>query len=228
MFTQRGAAECGIGSNRRKMGLTGLRAEWNLLGQVVDGTRFEEAGKPLSGVTSLLLQWNSGDVSAREALLERVHAELTAIAGRRLAGERHALTFEPAALVNEAYLKLIDLDRIDWQNRAHFFAMAARLMRQVLIDHARKRDAAKRDGGVRVTWTGVDPSSDPPQTDVLLLNGALDKLAEADPDRARLVELRFFGGLTIEETAEVLGSSPATVKRHWDVARGWLHRAMKA
>ncbi len=178
-------------------------------------------------LTALLLQWNSGERAARDRLIERVHEELTEIARRRLAGERRALTLQPAALVNEAYLRLVDMNRVDWRNRAHFFAMAATLMRQILIDHARKRGAAKRDGGVQVTLSDATPEIAQPETDVLMLNRALERLAEIDPDRARLVELRFFGGLTIEETASVVGSSPATVKRHWDVARGWLYRAMR-
>ena len=181
----------------------------------------------MSDVTSLLLRWGQGESDAGDALMQRVHAELLAIAERRLVGERHAATLQPAALVNEAYLKLVDMQRVEWKNRAHFFGIAAQVMRQILIDHARRRLAAKRDGGVRVTLARVDAGSDPPATDVLMLNEALDELGRVDPDRARLVELRFFGGLTIDETAEILGSSPATVKRHWDVARGWLHRRMQ-
>ena len=179
----------------------------------------------MSEVTELLLQWNTGDQDVQAALIEHIYSELNAIAARQLRNERH-VDLQPNALVHEAYCRLIDLNRVEWQNRAHFLAMSARIMREVLIDEARKRNAAKRDGGIQVTLSGVFPESDNPSTDVLMLHEALERLAEADPDRARLVELRFFGGLTIEETAVVLDISPATVKRNWTVARGWLYREL--
>lgn len=177
----------------------------------------------MADVTELLLRWNSGDDEAQSLLLEELYAELKRIAAIRLAGERHALELQPSALVNEAYLKLVDLDRIEWHNRAHFLAMSSKIMRDILIDYARRRGAAKRDGGRQVTLTGLT-SNDDPGTDVLALHEALERLATIDADKARLVELRFFGGLTIDEAANVLGISPATVKRDWDVARGWLFR----
>lgn len=181
----------------------------------------------MSDVTELLLRWNSGDEPAKAALIESIYSELNAIATRHLANERHVVELQPNSLVHEAYIKLIDMNRIEWQNRAHFLAIAAKVMREILVDHARQRSAAKRDGGRRITLSGIAIDSDRPATDALMIHKALEQLAEIDPDRARLVELRFFGGLTIDETAAVLGTSPATVKRNWDVARGWLYRALK-
>ena len=181
----------------------------------------------MSEVTELLLQWNSGDPEARAALVEAIYAELNVVAARQLRRERHG-DLQPNALVHEAYCRLIDLDRIDFQGRAHFLAVAARIMREILIDEARKRNAAKRDGGIQVTLTGALAHESGPSTDVLMLHEALERLAEADPQRAHIVELRFFGGLTIEETAAVTGLSPATVKRNWAVARGWLYHTMNA
>lgn len=179
-------------------------------------------------VTALLLRWNGGDEEAREALVEHVYDELVRIAASHLAGERSKLDLQPEALVHDAYLRLIDMDRIDWRNRAHFLAIAARVMRRILIDEARQRRAAKRDGGLQVTMTGKLAVADRLATDVMMLHEALEQLAEVDPERAQLVELRFFGGLTNDEAAEVLGKSPRTLKRHWEVARGWLYRAMQA
>ncbi len=180
----------------------------------------------MSDVTELLLQWNDGDEEARAQLMEKIYSELRTIAARYLANESNAIELQPSALVNEAYMRLIKLNRIDWQDRAHFFAMSARIMREILIDEARKRGAAKRDGGVQVTLTNLASNSQNPTTNVLMLHEALDRLAEVDPERARLVELRFFAGLTIDETAAVLGKSSATVKRSWEVARGWLFQMM--
>lgn len=181
-----------------------------------------------SDVTALLLRWNGGDEEAREALVDRVYDELLRIAASHLAGERSKLDLQPEALVHDAYLRLIDMDRIDWRNRAHFLAIAARVMRRILIDEARQRHAAKRDGGLQVTMTGRLAVADRLGTDVMMLHEALEQLAKVDPERAQLVELRFFGGLTNDEAAEVLGKSPRTLKRHWEVARGWLYRAMQS
>ena len=181
----------------------------------------------MSEVTELLLQWNTGDHAVRDALVEAIYAELNIVASRQLRGERLG-DLQPNALVHEAYCRLIDLNRIDFQGRAHFLAVAARIMREILIDKARKRNASKRDGGVQVTLSSALVGDGRPSTDVLTLHDALERLAEADPQRAHIVELRFFGGLTIEETAEVIGLSPATVKRSWTVARGWLYHAMNA
>lgn len=181
----------------------------------------------MSDATALLRKWNSGDAQAREALLNQVYTELTAIAGYHLAGESNVSELQPASLVNEAYMRLIDLDRIAWQDRAHFLSMAGHVMRQILIDHARKRRAVKRDGGVRVTISGLAQPASEPQTDILMLHAALEKLALVDPERARIVELRFFGGLTIDEAAIVVGRSSRTLKRQWEVARGWLYQEMR-
>ncbi len=180
----------------------------------------------MADVTELLLQWNSGDEIARAELMQEIYSELRGIAARHLAGERNQGELQPSALVNEAYLRLIDMNRIEWQSRAHFMAMAARIMREILIDESRKRNAAKRDGGIQVTLSGIFAAVDSPTTNALMIHEALERLAEADPDRAWLVELRFFGGLTIDECAEILEVSPATVKRSWEVARGWLYRAI--
>lgn len=180
----------------------------------------------MSDVTELLLLWNSGDEDARSSLIEKIYAELNAIAARHLANERQVIELQPNSLVHEAYLRLVDMNRIEWQSRAHFLAIAATIMREILVDKARKRKASKRDGGQQITLSGSFLAIKEPTTDALMLHDALERLAEADPERAYLVELRFFGGMTIEETAEVMGKSPATVKRNWEVARGWLYRAM--
>ena len=180
----------------------------------------------VTDVTELLLLWNSGDEAAHAELMQETYSELRRIAARQLANEQNEGVLQPSALVNEAYIRLVDMNRIEWQNRAHFMAMAARIMREILIDEARKRNAAKRDGGIQVTLSGAFAAVDNPTTNALMIHEALEHLAKADPDRARLVELRFFGGLTIDECAEVLDVSPATVKRSWEVARGWLYRAM--
>ena len=177
-------------------------------------------------VTSLLLAWRGGDTGARDRLAAVVYPELRLLADRQFRGERAQHTLQPTALVNEAWLRLSGLDRIDWQDRAHFVRMAARLMREILVDHARRRDAAKRDGGKRVTLTGLDVAAEETELDVMALDAALLRLETLDPDKARVVELRYFGGLTIEETAEAMGSSPATVKRHWQAARMWLYDAL--
>lgn len=177
----------------------------------------------MTDVTQLLLKWNGGDSSARADIMEALYSELRSIAARHLASERSG-DLQPSALVNEAYLRLIDLNQIDWQNRAHFLAMSAKVMRDILIDEARKRNAKKRAGGIQVTLSGLASESDGPSTNALVLHEALERLADIDADRARLVELRFYGGLTLEETAEVMGTSVATVKRSWQVVRGWLHK----
>ena len=180
----------------------------------------------VTDVTALLSDWNSGDPEARAQVMERIYSELGVIASRYLAREGAAVELQPTALVHEAYLKLAGMNRVDWEGRAHFLAMAARLMREYLIDTARRRRAAKRDGGIRVTLSGTPDDGDQESTDILALNEALDRLAKADPDRALIVELRFFGGLTVEETAEVTGQSPSSIKRSWRVARGWLYQQM--
>ncbi len=177
--------------------------------------------------TTWLAAWRQGDLSARDRLVDAVYPELRAIAQRQLGGERAGHTLQATALVNEAYMRLGGLERIEWRDRVHFVHMAARIMREVLVDHARRRAAHKRDGGERVSLTGLDlADGDAGGIDVAALDGALAALERFDAEKARIVELRYFGGLTIEETAEALGSSPATVKRHWQVARSWLFEAL--
>ena len=178
---------------------------------------------PPGNVTQLLFAWSHGDRAALQGLVPVVYGELRRIAGRYLRRERLDHTLQPTALVHEAYLKLIDQQRAQWQNRAQFFGVAAQVMRRILVDHARTHAAAKRGGGVRPV-TLVDAAGALPARgiDVLALDDALARLTALYPEQGRLVELRFFGGLTIEETGEVLEVSPATVKRQWAVARAWL------
>ena len=176
--------------------------------------------------TTLLSAWRAGDQDARDRLIGIVYPELRAIARRQLLNERGDHTLQPTALVNEAYMRLARLDRIDWQDRVHFVRMASRLMREILVDHARRRTAGKRDGGERIPLTMLDLQAPEGDIDMVALDAALNRLAEVDPARAQLVELRYFGGLTIEETAEALSISPATAKRHWQAARAWLFEAL--
>ena len=178
-------------------------------------------------VTELLALWSNGDVSARDALVPLVYDELRKIARRCLASQRADHTLQPTALVHEAYLRLARRDSLDWRDRVHFFAMAAQMMRQILVDHARKQAAAKR-GGNAITLV-IDEAlvaSKESNLDVLALDAAMTKLASLDPRQCQIVELRFFGGLSIEETAQVVNISPATTKREWATARLWLHQAM--
>jgi RNA polymerase sigma-70 factor, ECF subfamily len=191
----------------------------------------DRATAPSSDVTRLLRAWSAGDEAALDALLPIVYAELHAQAARamRRAGDGH--TLQPTAVVHEAYLRIASGPDGGWQGRAHFFGVAAKVMRSVLVDHARARVAAKRGGvgarlGLSAAW---DVATDDPAdggVDVLALDAALDRLASFDPHRARVVELRYITGLTIEETAAVLGVSPATIKREWTVARAWLRREL--
>ena len=181
-------------------------------------------------VTRLLLDWSRGDRTALDRLMPLVYDELRALAARSLRSERSAHTLQGTALVHEAYLKLVDQRQVRWQDRAHFFAVAAQVMRRILVDHARRHGAAKRGGGVAaLALEDVALAAAPgPTVDWVALDRALDRLATLDSRQARIVELRFFGGLTIEETAEVLRVSPATVKNEWSLARAWLHRELQA
>jgi RNA polymerase sigma factor (TIGR02999 family) len=178
-------------------------------------------------VTELLARWRSGDAAARDILVPIVYDELRRIARRCLAGQRHSHTLQPTALVHEAYLRLARHDSVDWQDRAHFFAMAAQMMRQILVDHARKRAAAKRGGNAPTIVVNEDAAIvQAPGLDLLVLDDAMRQLASLDSRQSQIVELRFFGGLSIEETAQVMNISPATTKREWSTARLWLHNAM--
>ncbi len=180
-------------------------------------------------VTELLTRWSSGDTSARDALVPLVYNELRRIARRCLSGQRSDHTLQPTALVHEAYLRLVRYDAIDWRDRAHFFALAAQIMRQILVDHARKQTAIKR-GGNAVTLVVDEASAVTKQTnlDLLALDDALKQLASLDPRQSQIVELRFFGGLSIEETAQAVNISPATTKREWATARLWLLNEMNS
>jgi RNA polymerase sigma-70 factor, ECF subfamily len=182
----------------------------------------------LPDVTRLLLSWRQGDEAALEQLIPMVHGELRRIAGRCMAGERAGHTLQATALVNEAYLRLVDVRRVDWHNRAHFLAMAARLMRRVLVDAARAKRSGKRGGdAVRVTFAEDLPITAEPAQDLVALDAALEALAKFDARKSRVIELRYFGGLTIEETASVLRVSPDTVMRDGKLANAWLMRALR-
>ena len=174
-------------------------------------------------ITAILGNWTLADAHAREAVFAQLHVALSSIAARQLGGEHSGdVLLEPGMLVNEAFLKLADLNEITWQGRAHFLATAARIMRQVLIDHARRRSSQKRDGGVRIQLTLASVEGTRLTTTAFLLEAALAQLAAIEPVHAQVVEARFLGGLSIEETAEALGISPRTVKRAWASARAWL------
>ena len=178
-------------------------------------------------VTELLGHWGNGDQDARDALIPLVYGELRRMARRHLQRERGDHTLQSAALVHEAYLRLVRQDAPQWQNRAHFFGVAAQLMRHILVDHARSRLAAKRGAGApRLSFAPGIALPERPEMDLAALDDALNLLAQLDQQASRLVELRFFGGLSIEETAVVLRVSPATVKREWATARAWLQREM--
>lgn len=178
-------------------------------------------------VTALLLAWNDGDEGARSRLIDAVYDELRRVARRHLRSERDDHSLAPTALVHETYLKLVDQQRVRWQNRAHFFGIAAQLMRRILVDHARSRAAAKRGSDRMVVLEGVDVPAAPLDIDILGLDAALDRLAAVDARQSRLVELRFFAGLTVEETATVLDVAAITVKRDWAHARAWLFRELQ-
>lgn len=176
-------------------------------------------------ITHLLNQWSDGDERALDRLTPLVYEQLRQQAARYLRRERRAHTFQTTALINEVYLRLIDAKEVNWQGRAHFFAIAANLMRRILVDHARRRDAEKRGGAqIHVTLDQFVAPTQQSDVDVLAIDQALTKLAALDRQQAAIVELRFFSGLSVEETAAALGISPRTVKRDWSVARAWLRR----
>ena len=176
-------------------------------------------------VTRLLHAWGGGDLQAREELVGVVYQELRRRAAARLRHEPPGHVLQPTALVNEAYLRLVGQRETDWQNRAHFFALASEMMRRILVDHARRRTATKRSGGwTRVMLDEGAAQRDPTDVDILDLDAALSELASFDARKSRLVELRFFGGLSLEESAETMGLSRATVERDWQFAHVWLYR----
>jgi RNA polymerase sigma-70 factor, ECF subfamily len=178
-------------------------------------------------MTRLLAAWSDGDAEALERLAPLVEGELRRLARRYMRGERPGHTLQTTELVNEAYLKLIDWKSVRWQNRAHFFGLSARLMRTVLVDYARRRASEKRGGGALLVSLGdARDVPEPRGADFVALDEALTALAAFDERKARLVELRFFGGLGVDETAEVLGVSPRTVMREWSLAQAWLFREL--
>jgi RNA polymerase sigma factor (TIGR02999 family) len=204
------------------------RGEWapNCVRQLM--TDDPEAKGPRGPVSELLVAWSHGDQAALEQLIPIVHAELRRLARRHMAGEQHGHTLQPTALVNEVYLRLVDIRRMQWQNRAQFFAIAARLMRRILVDFARSRHYQKRGGGARkVSFDAALLPAAEPDPDIVALDDTLRILSEMDPRKGEVVELRFFGGLTVEETAEVLGVSADTVTRDWKLAKVWLLGELK-
>ena len=221
-----------MGSRRWKIatevfGIDALRRQWNNLDLPTEDP-VDEPKVSVEEVTGLLHQWRGGSRDAFDRLIPLVYDELKVIASRRLAREWDGQALQTTALVNEAYLKLLGQRAVDWQNRAHFFAIAAQVMRRIVVDDARRRRSQKR-GQPGVSLPADDlpaPESTVGTVDILALDSALGELERLDPDQGRLVELRFFAGMTVEETAEVLGLSPATVKRDWAVAKGWLYRAL--
>lgn len=199
---------------------------------------------PAGEVTQLLLRWRAGDEKALAMLVPLVYEELRAMARRHMNHERGSHTLQRTALVNEAFLRMVDQKQIDWQGRSQFFGIASQMMRRVLVDHARRRDSAKRGGGaeridldavirsedsdamaLKLAESGPVPSADD-DIDVEAVHNALERLEALDPDQAKLVELRYFGGLTLEEAAAVMGVSLSTAKREWAIAKGWLHREL--
>lgn len=183
---------------------------------------------PSGEVTRLLIAWNAGDRDAVERLMPLVYGELREIAERHFRRERPGHTLQPTAVVHEAYFRLVDQTRVTWKNRGHFFAIASQAMRRILIDHARAREADKRGGRDKPVTLDVGVASPEPANDVdlLALDEALVRLKELDEPQARIVELRFFGGLSIEETAEAMETSPSSVKRDFRSARAWLFREL--
>jgi RNA polymerase sigma factor (TIGR02999 family) len=174
-------------------------------------------------VTQLLLAWSHGDRAALDRLIPLVERELHRLAHLHMRRERAGHTLQTTALVNEAYVRLVDASRVEWQDRAHFFAVSANLMRRILVDFARMRQYQKRGGGaVMITLDEDEIPSPQPAPDIVALDAALEQLAVLDPRAAKIVELRFFGGLTVEEAAEVVSLSPRTIKREWAAAKAWL------
>jgi RNA polymerase sigma-70 factor (ECF subfamily) len=178
-------------------------------------------------INQLLLDWSKGDKAALDELVPLVYGELHRLAHHYMGGEHSGHTLQTSALINEAYLRLIDIQRMRWQNRAHFFAVAAQLMRRILVDSARGRQYTKRGGGAqKISLDEAMPLGQETSAELIAVDDALKDLATLDARKSQIVELRFFGGLSIEETAEVLGLSAATVKREWQRAKAWLHLAL--
>ncbi|MGI8555932.1 MAG: sigma-70 family RNA polymerase sigma factor [Pyrinomonadaceae bacterium] len=177
-------------------------------------------------VTVLLKEINDGDRNASDKLLPLIYDELRKLARAYLRNERSDHTLQATALVHEAYIRLVEWENVSWQNRAHFFAVAAQIMRRLLVDYAREKKAQKRDGGQKLVLDETVSFTAPRGIDLLVLDEALENLAKLDKMQAKVVELRFFGGLTIEETAHTLNVSPTTVKREWTAAKAWLYKTI--
>ncbi len=183
--------------------------------------------RPSHQVTKLLKDWGAGDESVPDKLMPLVYDELRRLAHQYMRREKPGHTLQTSALVNEAYVRLVDQSKIQWESRAHFFGIAARLMRQILVDQARRRNFAKRGGGaIRVSLNEATNVAQEQSASVMALDDALNRLEKIDPRKSRIVELRFFGGMSIEETAEALKVSPGTVMRDWTFARAWLQKEM--
>jgi RNA polymerase sigma factor (TIGR02999 family) len=179
------------------------------------------------GLTQLLIDWSNGDQSAFDKLMPLIDEELRRLAHRYMSRERAGHTLQTTALVNEAFVRLVNRKNVNWQNRAHFFGLAAQLMRTILVDHARSHACAKRGGGAfKLELDDALVVSQKKAAEVIALNDALNELVRLDPQQSRIVELRFFGGLTVEETAEVLHLSLATIKREWSTAKAWLYHEL--
>jgi RNA polymerase sigma-70 factor (ECF subfamily) len=211
-------------AGRRQGGLVAGRLLWPDAVSLILLKRMEDQAPKTPPITQLLIAWSDGRREALDDLMPIVYADLRRLAGGYMRRESADHALQPTALVHEAYVRLIDQKQVKWRNRAHFFGVAAGMMRRILVDNARRRRAEKRGGDwERVTLADVEAAADgQPEIDVLALNDALERLAEFDPQQERIVELRYFGGLTIEETAEVVGISPATVVREWTIAKAWL------
>lgn len=177
-------------------------------------------------VSQLLIDWGNGNQAALDELIPLVHDELRRLAGRYMRRENQGHTLQTSALVNEAYMRLVDQKSVQWKNRAHFFGVAAQVMRRILVDHARKRSRAKRGGGAQMVSLADQAGVSKEVAEVIALDEALLNLAEMDPRKSQIVEMKFFGGLTTEEVAEVLKVTPRTVEREWRKARAWLNRAI--
>src|SRR5512143_3578200 len=177
-------------------------------------------------VTRLLIAWGNGNQAAMDELMVLVYDELRRLASRYMRREGQGHTLQTSALVNEAYLRLIDQKKVQWQNRAHFFGVAAQLMRRILVDHARSRSRAKRGGGAQMVSLADQRGASEEVAEVIALDNALKDLSEMDPRKCQIVEMKFFGGLTNEEVAEVLNVTSRTVEREWRKAKAWLHRAI--
>jgi RNA polymerase sigma-70 factor (ECF subfamily) len=190
----------------------------------------DEMDRGRSEITQLLVAWSDGRSDALDRLIPLVYEDLRRLAGAYMVREPQGHSLQPTALVHEAYVKLVDQRRVQWRNRAHFFGVAASMMRRILVDHARAKRADKRGGDVEhVTLVGDEVALDGPNhLDVLALHESLERLAQFDPQQERIVELRYFGGLTIEEAAEVVGVSEATVVREWTIAKAWLRADLSA